>query len=100
MVIICSVVIPLVKLAGLLALSLDQPLLHRAHRARIHRFIEVAGRWGMIDVLLVALLVAALKLGDVVDLTPGPGVTAFTACVGLSLLASACFDPHSIWRRE
>ena len=96
-VLFCSVIIPLLKLVGLLVLSRWPSLLHRHHQARVYRWIELAGRWGMIDVLLVALLIAALKLGDLVTVTPGPGVTAFAACVVLSLLASACFDPHSIW---
>ena len=51
----------------------------------------------MLDVLLVAMLVAALKLGDIVNVTPGPGVIAFAACVFMSLLASASFDPHHLW---
>jgi paraquat-inducible protein A len=53
----------------------------------------------MLDVMLVAVLVAFVKLGDLVDIHPGPGVVAFTTCVVLSLLASACFDPHCIWEK-
>ena len=51
----------------------------------------------MLDVLLVAVLVAVVKLGDVVRVQPGPGLAAFAGVVILSLLASAVFDPHSIW---
>jgi paraquat-inducible protein A len=43
------------------------------------------------------VLVAALKLGNVMDVTPGPAALAFTVCVVLSLLATASFDPHSVW---
>jgi len=93
----CSVVIPVLKLLGLFALTIRPEVMHRHNRARLYRAIEVAGRWGMIDVLLVAVLVAALKLGDVVAVTPGPGVAAFAACVLLSLIASAVFNPHAIW---
>lgn len=96
-VLVCSIVLPVAKLVGLFVLTLRPGMLRRTNRARVYRIIELAGRWGMIDVLLVALLVAALKLGDVVSLTPGPGVTAFGTCVVLSLLASAVFDPHAIW---
>jgi paraquat-inducible protein A len=99
-VLLCSVVIPLAKLLGLLML-LSRWRLGVAggprQRARLYRGVELAGRWGMIDVLLVAVLVAALKLGDLVQVTPGPGLTAFAACVVLSLLAAACLDPHAIW---
>lgn len=96
-VLVCSVVVPVCKLVGLLIITAPGNILREHHQARIYRAIEIAGRWGMIDVLLVALVVAAVKLGDVVEVTPGPGVVAFTACVMLSLLASAVFNPHAIW---
>jgi paraquat-inducible protein A len=99
-VLVCSVVIPLLKLAGLLAITSRGGILSRRHRAGTYRLIEQVGRWGMVDVLLVALMVAILKLGDLVEVTPGPGVLAFTLCVGLSLVASACFDPHALWEGE
>ena len=47
--------------------------------------------------LLVAVLVAVLKLGDWVDVDAGPAALAFTLCVVLSLLAAASFDPRSLW---
>ncbi len=62
--------------------------------------MEWTGRWGMLDVLLVAILVAALKIGNVVSVTPGLGAVAFTGCVVLSLLATASFDPHQLWAAE
>ncbi len=96
-VLLCSVVVPIVKLVGLLVLTLRPDVLERRARARLHRWIDLAGRWGMIDVLAVAVLVAALKLGDLVAVEPGPGVVAFGSCVVASLVASAFFDPHSLW---
>ena len=51
----------------------------------------------MLDVLLIAVLVAWIKIGDLVEVTAGPAAIAFTACVVLSLLASAWFDPHFLW---
>ena len=99
LVLVCSVVIPLLKLGGLLAISLGHAQLTSHHRALTHRLIEWTGRWSMIDVLLVAVLVAALKLGDLVTVEIGPGLYAFTACVVLSLAASASFDPRQAWSR-
>ena len=54
----------------------------------------------MIDVLLVAVLVAAVKLGDWMDVHAGPGAAAFGAVVVLSMLASALFDPAAIWEEH
>jgi uncharacterized paraquat-inducible protein A len=93
----CSIIIPVLKLIGLFLLCSRPAWLGRHHKAGLYRAIEAAGRWGMIDVLLVALVVAAVKLGDMVTVSPGPGTIAFTACVMLSLVASTLFDPHAIW---
>lgn len=96
-VLFCSVVAPLFKLGAIFALSAGELLLPTRHRARTYRLVEFLGRWGMLDVVLIALLVAAVKLGDLVEVSPGPGIAAFAGVVVLSLLASAFFDPHAIW---
>jgi paraquat-inducible protein A len=99
-VLICSVVLPLAKLAALLVLSAGGLGLARRHQVLTYRLVDLTGRWGMLDVLLVALLVAVLKLGDMVEVTVGPGATAFAACVVLSLIAAASFRPHSLWEPQ
>jgi paraquat-inducible protein A len=93
----CSVVFPLGKLLALLLLSAGGLGIGARHRAMTYRVVEWTGRWGMMDVLLVALLVAAIKLGDVVVVAAGPAALAFAACVILNLAASACFDPRAMW---
>ena len=95
-VLFCSILIPLVKLIGLLAITTAHARWRR-HRATTYRIIEWAGRWGMLDVLLISLVVAWIKMGDLLEVHPGPGALAFTVCVLLSLLSSAWFDPHAIW---
>lgn len=103
---VCSLIIPLLKLFGLLWLSghsLQEPSIHdapptgKATRAFLVRFLESAGRWGMLDVLLLAILVAAVKLGDLIEVTPGPGALVFSLSVFCSLLASSQFSTHLIW---
>ena len=93
----CSILIPLGKLIALLIMSLGGDRMARSHRVLTHRIIEFTGRWGMLDVLAVAILVAALKLGNTMEVTPGPAAFTFGMCVLLSLLATASFDPHGIW---
>jgi paraquat-inducible protein A len=95
----CSIVLPLVKLLALLGISVGvlRRRISQHHRAWVYRLIEITGRWGMVDVLLVAILVAAVKLGSLVQVHAGPGAVAFTACVLLSLVASAVFNPRAIW---
>lgn len=103
-VLLCSVVVPIGKLVAMLVLSspaLTSLLVSDRQSAMLIVFVDVLGRWGMLDVLLVAVLVAAVKLGDFMSVAPGPGVAAFGAMVVLSLLASAAFEPRGVqprWR--
>jgi paraquat-inducible protein A len=99
-VLLCSVVFPLGKLIALLVLAGGGLRLHGSHRALTYRVVEWTGRWGMLDVLVVAVLVATLKLGDALQVQAGPAALAFACVVLLSLLASATFDPHSLWEPE
>ncbi len=96
----CSVILPVLKLAALLVLSAGGLWMRHHHRAITFRMVELAGRWGMLDVLLVAILVAVLQLGDLVEVSVGPAALAFTLCVGLSLLAAASFDERSLWEPQ
>ena len=67
-------------------------------RTRIYRFIDAVGPWAMLDVFLLAVLVALVKLGSIATILPGPGLIAFSAVVVLTMLASASFDPRMIWQ--
>lgn len=97
---LASMVIPLLKLIGLLFLVASKRFgLGRWHEARlrIYRFLDVIGPWAMLDVFLLSILVALVKLGQLATILPGPGLLAFTAVVVLTILATASFDPRSIW---
>ena len=97
-----SIVIPLAKLVGLLYLVITARFnvgRRRRGRMRIYRLIDVVGPWAMLDVFLLAVLVALVKLGQIAIILPGPGLIAFTAVVVLTMFASASFDPHLIWEK-
>lgn len=99
---LASMVIPLVKLAGLFWLVVTSRLgWGRRLRTRTHlyKLIDAIGPWAMLDVFLLAVLVAVVKLTGWAQILPGPGLLAFTAMVVLTMLASAAFDPKLIWQR-
>ena len=98
-ILVFSIVFPLAKILLLLELSFLE-LFHQRHRALTYRLMESAGRWSMMDVLLLAFLVMLVKLGDIVEFQFGPAVVAFALCVAMSMIASLSFDPHSIWDEE
>ncbi len=98
-----SILIPLVKLLCLFFLIASTRLnLSRGKRQRtwLYRAIEAAGRWAMLDVFVVAVLVSLVKLQGLATVIPGKGLIAFCGVVVLTILASASFDPHLIWEKE
>ena len=92
-----SIVFPLVKILALIELSWLGAL-HQRHQAWTYRCMEQIGKWSMMDVMLLALLVMMIKLSDLVQFHFGPAVIAFTLCVAMSIVAAICFDPHAIWK--
>lgn len=98
-VLLFSIIFPLTKIVLLLELSLLE-LFHKRHKALSLRLMEHAGKWSMMDVMLLAFLVMLVKLGNLVQFTFGPAIIAFVACVTMSMLASISFDPHAIWEDD
>ncbi len=97
---LASIVIPLVKLIGLsfLVISVKWGRGRRLRaRTRIYKFIDAIGPWAMLDVFLLAILVALVKLGALGHVTPGPGLLPFSLVVVLTILASEAFDTRLIW---
>jgi len=97
---IASVAVPLLKLLSLTALLVGvqhhwrrQPL----QRTRLYRFLELIGRWSMLDVYVVTILVALVQVQTLAAVRPGAGVVAFAAVVILSMLATMAFEPRLIW---
>ena len=100
---LASIAVPIIKLAGLLYLVISARFgvgRRLRSRTRIYRFIDIVGPWAMLDVFLLAILVALVKLGQIATILPGPGLIAFTSVVVLTMFASASFDPRAIWQRR
>jgi len=98
-----SMVIPLVKLAGLFSLVVTARMgwaKRLRGRTQLYKFIDAVGPWAMLDVFLLAVLVALVKLNTLAKVIPGPGLLAFTLMVVLTMFASAAFDPKLIWERR
>jgi paraquat-inducible protein A len=93
-----SILVPLLKLIALFFLVAVRGSRWQKLRTQIYKTIERIGPWAMLDVFLLAIMVAVIKFGRFATVVPGPGIVAFTAVVVLTLLASACFEPQIIWK--
>jgi paraquat-inducible protein A len=66
-------------------------------RTRVLRVVHGIGRWSMVDVFSVMILVSLLDLGRLATVLPGYGVVAFGMVVILTMLASEAFDSRLMW---
>jgi paraquat-inducible protein A len=100
---LASILIPLLKLGSLFTLVIFAKFgisRWKQQRNWIYKFVDSVGRWAMLDVFVVAILVSLVKLQKLATIIPGKGLIAFTGVVVLTLLASATFDPRLIWETE
>jgi len=97
-----SIVVPLTKIGALGWLCLcGHYHLHRNNQVqtRLFRFIELIGRWSMIDIFVVAVLTALVQAGALMSVTPGPAVVSFAVVVLLTMIATETFDTRMLWRQ-
>lgn len=66
-------------------------------RTRLYRMIEVIGPWSMLDIFVVALMVALVQWQSLASIKGRAGAIAFGAVVVLTMLAAMSFDPRMIW---
>lgn len=95
---VASVMIPVLKIIAIVALCLASRSGRRPRAmTRLYRVTEFVGRWSMVDVFVVAILVAVVQLGSTISIHPGPGALSFAAVVVLTMFAALSFDPRLIW---
>ena len=97
---IASVMVPLGKLIMMFylcwSLKRGVPGTER-QRTVFYRVTELMGKWSMIDVFVVAILVALVHLGGVLVIRPGVAAMAFAGVVIVTMIAAECFDPRLMW---
>jgi paraquat-inducible protein A len=97
---IASVFVPLLKLLVLsyLLISVQRKSNWRPHdRTRLYLITEVVGRWSMLDIFVVTILVALVKLGSLAAIEAGPAAVFFAGVVVITMFAAMSFDPRLIW---
>lgn len=102
LVFVASFVVPIAKIAALafLAWSVQRDSAwRRRDRTRLYRLTEAVGAWSMVDVFLVGILVALVRMDGIATVVPGPGASFFAAAVVLTILAAHAFDPRLVWDR-
>lgn len=65
---------------------------------KVYRLTEVIGRWSMIDIFVVAILVALVQLQNLMAIYPGPAALSFAAVVVFTMLSAMKFDSRVLWQ--
>ncbi|EFP98133.1 paraquat-inducible protein A [Vibrio caribbeanicus] len=95
-----SIVVPVAKVAGLsyLLLNIQRGNDHEKRlRTKLYLTIKWIGRWSMMDLFVVAIMITLVDRGQILDFTPGYGAVAFGIAVVLTMIATESLDPKLIW---
>lgn len=98
-----SIMIPILKMISLVWLCLAAKGFASAspkNLARLYHLTELVGRWSMVDVFVVAVLVCLVQLGVISTVTPGPAIVSFAMVVVLTMFSAMSFDPRLLWDRH
>ncbi len=97
---VASVMVPVAKILALgwLVYSVkSNRIISRKNNQIMYRITEFIGRWSMVDVFAVAILVALIEKGNLMKVMPGVALVAFAAMVVTTMLAAFSFESRLIW---
>lgn len=100
---IASIMVPTLKMVAILFLCWDVTGHGKQDGEKmqfIYEVVEFVGRWSMIDVFVIAVLSALVRMGQLMSIYPATGALLFAAVVILTMFAAMTFDSRLIWDRE
>jgi paraquat-inducible protein A len=93
-----SMAAPLLKLLSLLVILLHVKFhVYSRYLAALFRFCGMLNPWAMVEVYMVAILIAVIKLGDIAKVHMGLGLFCFVGLLLASTLASVNLDEDQVW---
>ena len=97
-----SIVIPFLKIVGLswlCAAATGRVRPSPAMLGKLYWFTELLGRWSMVDIFVVGIVVSLMQIGNYMTVKPGSGALAFAGVVVLTMFAAMSFEPRLLWDR-
>lgn len=101
---VASIMVPSLKMLAIGWLCWDANGKSKPHQdsERMHKIYEVVefvGRWSMIDVFVIAVLSALVRMGQIMNIYPATGALLFALVVILTMFSAMTFDPRLTWDR-
>ncbi|MCP5077966.1 MAG: paraquat-inducible membrane protein A, partial [Psychromonas sp.] len=97
---IASIVVPVIKIVALAFIVLAVQLgwkLSAKRQLFIFSFVDWVGRWSILDLFVISIMVAVFDKGQILSVYPGIAATSFTIVVITTLFAASSFDTRLIW---
>ena len=97
-----SILVPLTKITAMFFLLIMVHLRsdwRLRDRTVLYRLTEAVGAWSMVDIYLISILIALLRMDELATIFPGAGATFFGAAVVMTMMAAHSFDPRLMWDR-
>jgi paraquat-inducible protein A len=95
-----SILFPAFKIVGLLYILVPLEMNRRPWKAApVFRIVAQCQTWAMMDVYLLGVIVAVIKLADLATLVPGVAIYSFGALILTLAAADSSLDPHAVWEK-
>ncbi|MGD8655207.1 MAG: paraquat-inducible protein A [Desulfobacterales bacterium] len=98
-VLLTTVVLPFLELTGTLFVLVPLKMRWRPWKlALFFRTVRSFRPWGMMEVFMIGILVAAFKLVKMANIIPGIALYAFMILIFILAASAAALDPHIVWQ--
>jgi len=97
---IASIAVPILKIVALAFITLAVQLgwqFSARKQLFIFSFVDWVGRWSILDLFVISIMVAVFDKGNLLSVYPGVAATSFTIVVITTLFAAHSFDTRLIW---
>jgi len=97
---VASILVPVFKITGIILIMISIRKKWKTwlrHKTLMFRIIKFIGRWSMLDIFVIAIMVALVNLGTLTTIVPAPAATYFAGVVVLTMVAANTFDSRLIW---
>lgn len=99
-ILLASIFIPVFKILSLAYLVYEVKFGRRTNSrflSRLYRFVELIGKWSMIDVFVVIIMSSIVRMSGIVTIDPGFAIICFCFVVLVTIFAAEEFDERLIW---
>ncbi|CAI3922231.1 paraquat-inducible protein A [Commensalibacter communis] len=100
LVFVASIAVPVLKISGIglmIAASIMRSKKWLVMRSKLFRVITFIGRWSMIDVFMISILIALIHFDALATVHAHVGILMFAAVVVVTIFAADTFDPRLMW---